>query len=500
MSTIQKTEADVVLVGAGIMSATLGVLLKELNPNLKIQVIERLEQAAIESSDAMNNAGTGHSAFCELNYTPQKSSGRIDASKAINIVEQFEVSRQFWAYLVEKGALKEPGSFIHSVPHMSFVWGDKNVDFLDKRYQELLKYPLFHGMEFTKDSRKIKEWAPLLMENRVENQPYAATFMPLGTDVNFGELTTQMFSYLNTQEDFNIHFSTQVKDIKRNKDKWTVVSSCSKTGQKRQVDAKFVFVGAGGGAILLLQKADIPESKGFGGFPVGGQWLVCRNPEIVNKHMAKVYGQASVGAPPMSVPHLDTRFIDGKQSLLFGPYAGFSTKFLKYGSYMDLFKSLELNNIGPMIGAGLRNIDLTKYLIGQVLQSKAARLDALKDYFPDADAKDWTLEQAGQRVQVIKKDPKTGKGILQFGTEVVNSQDGSIAALLGASPGASTSTSIMIKLLKKCFPAEFASEQWQEKFTQMIPSFGKKLNEHPELVQKVRQDTSVVLNLYPNNK
>ncbi len=500
MSSIQKTEVDVVLVGAGIMSATLGILLKELNPNFKIQVIERLDKPALESSDAMNNAGTGHSAFCELNYTPQKSKGNIDASKAINIVEQFEVSRQFWAYLVEKGVLKQASSFIHSVPHMSFVWGETNVDFLKKRHQELLKYPLFHGMEFSQDATKIKQWAPLLMQNRVENQPYAATYMPYGTDVNFGVLTQQLFAFMQTQENFNINFGTEVNDIKRNHDKWSVSCTDQKTGQKKQIDAKFVFVGAGGGAILLLQKADIPESKGFGGFPVGGQWLVCRNPEIVNKHMAKVYGQASVGAPPMSVPHLDTRFIEGKKSLLFGPYAGFSTKFLKTGSYMDLFKSLELNNIGPMLGAGLRNIDLTKYLIGQVLQSKEARLQALKDYFPDADPKDWTLEQAGQRVQVIKKDPKTQKGILQFGTEVVSASDGSIAALLGASPGASTSTSIMLKLLKKCFPEQYASVEWQDKLKQMIPSFGVKLNQDPALGNTVRDNTSKVLELYPYNK
>lgn len=500
MSSIQKTEADVVLVGAGIMSATLGILLKELKPNLKVEVIERLEAAAIESSDAMNNAGTGHSAFCELNYTPQMADGSVNPTKAINIVEQFEVSRQFWSYLVRKEVVKDPSSFIHTVPHMSFVWGQDNVSFLKKRYNELQKYPLFHGMQYSEDVEQIKKWAPLLMENRVKDQPYAATFMPLGTDVNFGDLTRQLFKHLDKQDSFDITYNTQVEDIKRQGDKWVIVSKDRKTGVRKQVTTKFVFVGAGGGAILLLQKANIPESKGFGGFPVGGQWLVCRNPEVVKKHMAKVYGQASVGAPPMSVPHLDTRFIDGQHSLLFGPYAGFSTKFLKYGSYTDLFRSLELNNIGPMMGAGLRNIDLTKYLIGQVLQSSEARLEALKDYFPDAKGEDWVLEEAGQRVQVIKKDPKTGKGILQFGTEVVSSSDGSIAALLGASPGASTSTSIMLKLLSKCFPEEFKSKQWQDKFKEMIPSYGIKLNENPQMVDIVRQETSKTLKLYPNNK
>ncbi|MDR2221705.1 MAG: malate:quinone oxidoreductase [Flavobacteriaceae bacterium] len=499
MSSIQKSEADVVLIGAGIMSATLGVMLKELKPNLTIEVIERLDSPAAESSDAMNNAGTGHSAFCELNYTPEKADGSVDATKAINIVEQFEVSRQFWSYLVNKNIIKDPKAFIHTVPHMSFVWGKDNVSFLRKRFEELQKYPLFSQMEFSDNPEKIKEWAPLLMEGRKLDDSYAATHMMLGTDVNFGNLTKQLFDHLKSTNGVHLTFNTQVVDIKRQGKRWQVVSKDLKTGTKKVVNTNFVFVGAGGGAILLLQKADIPESKGFGGFPVGGQWLVCNNPEIVNKHMAKVYGKASVGAPPMSVPHLDTRYIDGKLSLLFGPYAGFSTKFLKQGSYADLFKSLEANNIGPMLGVGMRNMDLTKYLIGQVLQSDKARVEALKDYFPDAKAEDWKIEIAGQRVQVIKKD-KEGKGILQFGTEVVNAADGSIAALLGASPGASTATPIMLKLLAKCFKDEFNSTEWQTKFKEMIPSFGLKLNEHPELVAEVRDNTSKTLKIYPNNK
>lgn len=497
MSSIQKSEADVVLVGAGIMSATLGVLLKELKPNLKIEVIERLDSAAAESSDAMNNAGTGHSAFCELNYTPEKADGTIDASKAINIVEQFEVSRQFWSYLVNKGILKNPSNFIHTVPHMSFVWGEDNVNFLRKRYNELQKYPLFQGMEFSDNKEKIKEWAPLIIENRKENEVCAATHMNFGTDVNFGDLTRQLFDHLMNEDGVNMTFNCEVKDITKTGSDWTVSATDNK-GQKKVIKSKFVFVGAGGGAILLLQKADIAESKGYGGFPVGGEWLVCRNPEVVKKHMAKVYGKASVGAPPMSVPHLDTRFIDGKHSLLFGPYAGFSTKFLKKGSYWDLIKSLELNNIGPMLGAGLRNMDLTKYLIEQVLQSSKSRYEALREYYPDAKEEDWKLEKAGQRVQVIKKD-KDGKGILQFGTEVVSAADGSIAALLGASPGASTATPIMLKLLSQCFKEEFKSAEWQAKFKEMIPTFGLKLNEHPELVESTRDNTSKTLKIFPHN-
>ncbi|MBW3519725.1 malate:quinone oxidoreductase [Flavobacterium sp. NKUCC04_CG] len=500
MSTIQKSEADVVLIGAGIMSATLGILLKELEPNLTIDIIERLDVAAAESSDAWNNAGTGHAAFCELNYTPQREDGTIDASKAVDIVESFELSRQFWTYLTQKGVLTNPKNFIHAVPHMSFVWGDDNVAFLKKRYEELQKFPLFQDMEFSDKIEQIKEWAPLLMNERDLNTSYAATAMKFGTDVNFGVLTRELFAYLQTLDGVNMHFNTKVQNLKKQEDgRWRVSAKQVDTNEKSRIKAKFVFIGAGGGSILLLEKADIPEGKGFGGFPVGGQWLKCTNQEVIDQHFAKVYGKASVGAPPMSVPHIDTRFIDGKRALLFGPYAGFSTKFLKNGSYLDLFESIKLNNIKPMLGAGLKNIPLTKYLIGQVLQSDENRLEALREYMPAARQEDWTLEVAGQRVQVIKKDAD-GKGVLQFGTEVVSAADGSIAALLGASPGASTATSIMFTLLEKCFPDRFASEAWQTKMKTMVPSFGLLLNEHPELAKELRLKTAEVLNLYPYNK
>lgn len=502
MSSKENLEADVVLIGAGIMSATLGLLLKELKPNLKIEILERLDKAAVESSDAWNNAGTGHAAFCELNYTPEKQDGTVDATKAVDIVEQFEISRQFWSYLVSKNILSNPEEFIHSVPHMSFVWGDDNVRFLQNRYNEMIKHPLFEGMEFSNDVATIKKWAPLLMKGRNREaleQSYAATSMKDGTDVNFGNLTRKMFAYLKSLDGVTSRLSTEVLDIKRNSsNKWDIVAQDTKTSKKSTISSSFVFIGAGGGSILLLQKANIPESKGFGGFPVGGQWLRCTNEEIINKHMAKVYGKASVGAPPMSVPHLDTRFIDGKRALLFGPYAGFSTKFLKTGSLLDLFKSLKFDNIFTMMGVGARNMPLTHYLISEVLKSKKAKVESLREYFPDADMDDWEIEVAGQRVQVIKKD-KDGKGILQFGTEVVSSADGSIAALLGASPGASTAAPIMLHLLEKCFPEEYQSEAWQAKFKEMIPSFGMALNDNPEMAKQVRDQSSKTLKLYPYN-
>nr|WP_294938536.1 malate:quinone oxidoreductase [uncultured Flavobacterium sp.] len=494
-TTTQKSEADVVLIGAGIMSATLGLLLKELQPNLKIEIFERLDVAAAESSDAWNNAGTGHAAFCELNYTPELSNGTIDTKKAEKIVESFEVSRQFWSYLVEKGLLKNPENFIKSIPHMSFVWGDKNTRYLKKRYDALQQFHLFKAMEYTEDPEKIREWAPLVMEGRKGAKKVAATSMRFGTDVNFGALTRSIFKYLETLEGVTMHFNHEVRKLKKSDDgTWRVRVKDLSNDERKRVKAKFVFIGAGGGSLLLLEKANIPEGEGYGGFPVSGQWLKCTNEELIAKHQAKVYGKAAVGAPPMSVPHIDTRMIDGKKALLFGPYAGFSTKFLKNGSYFDLAKSIQMDNIKPMLSAGIHNMPLTKYLIEQVFQSPDDRMKALKEYLPNAKKEDWTLENAGQRVQVIKKD-KNGKGILEFGTEVVNAADGSLAVLLGASPGASTAVSIMLDLIGRCFKEELATPEWQNKIKEMIPSYGQSLNANPQLADEIRHKTGTILKL-----
>lgn len=494
MSTNKGTESDIVLIGAGIMSATLGLLLKELNPDATIEIFERLDSAAQESSEAMNNAGTGHAAFCELNYTPEKN-GVIDTSKALDICEQFEESRQFWSYLVKKNIIHSPKTFVNSVPHMSFVWGNKNVDFLKNRYNALKNQPLFNDMLYSEDKATISNWAPLIMQNRSENDKVAATYMNLGTDVNFGELTRRMINHQASQNGVAVTFHSEVYDLTKTADgRWKVFVKNIKTGEKRIITTKFVFIGAGGASILLLKKSGIPEGKSYGGFPVSGQWLVCKDEKLAAQHYAKVYGLASVGAPPMSVPHLDTRFINGKKSLLFGPYAGFSTKFLKTGSYLDLFSSISTGNIGTMVGAGMDNMALTKYLISEVLASTDKKMDSLRAYFPEAKTEDWRLEIAGQRVQTMKRD-KNGKAELAFGTEVVNAADGSLAVLLGASPGASTTVTIMLKLIEKCFPNEFKSAEWQAKFKEMIPSFGLKLNNHPELLKELRAETSKTLEL-----
>ena len=493
--TTIRSSSDVVLIGAGIMSATLGLILKELQPDLKIEIYERLDIAAAESSDAWNNAGTGHSAFCELNYTPESADGTIDPKKAISIAESFEVSRQFWAYLVQQKKVSSPENFIKSIPHISFVWGEKNVAYLKKRFETLQANPLFKQMLFSTDFSQLKEWMPLVMEGRDETEKVAATSMAIGTDVNFGELTRNMFNYLTKLEGVTIHFHHEVRKLKQREDKsWRIKITDLASGQKKKAYTKFVFIGAGGGSLPLLEKANVPEGKGFGGFPVSGQWLKCTNPEVIAKHQAKVYGKASVGAPPMSVPHIDSRMINGEKALLFGPFAGFSTRFLKNGSYSDLPLSIKTDNIIPMIAAGIKNIPLTRYLIEQVRQSPKDRINALREYVPKARSKDWILERAGQRVQVIKKDEKEG-GILEFGTEVITTADGSLAVLLGASPGASTAVSIMVDLVGKCFKENVTTSEYQEKLKIMIPSFGQKLNENPALLEEIRKNTAEILKL-----
>ena len=488
-------QADVVLVGAGIMSATLAALLRELQPDMSIRVIERLEGIAQESSLATNNAGTGHAANCELNYTPEQADGSVDASKAFKINESFEISLQFWSHLVEKGLLPKPGAFLAPVPHLSFVWGQDSVRFLKTRFSTLQAHPMFADMRYSEDHAQLREWMPLVMEGREPGQALAATRVPRGTDVDFGRLATQLFAGLGQSSDFGILSKHHVQDLCREADgRWRVVVRDQSSGQTREIRAKFVFLGAGGGALPLLLKSGIPESEGYGGFPVSGQWLICTNPEVIARHHAKVYGKASVGAPPMSVPHLDTRMVDGKPALLFGPYAGFTTKFLKEGSFLDLPLSLRPHNLYPMLAAGWQNLDLTRYLIGQVLQSREARLETLRTFVPTARMEDWSLEIAGQRVQIIKKDPRLG-GKLEFGTEVVSAADGSLAALLGASPGASTAVATMLEMLLKCFPEQAKSEAWQTAIHRMVPSFGSSLAEDAGLLERIRGHNSEVLGL-----
>lgn len=488
-------ETDVLLIGGGIMSATLGTWLQELEPDWSITLVERMESVAEESSNGWNNAGTGHAALMELNYTPQQADGSISIDKAIEINDAFQVSRQFWAHQVTRGVLKQPKTFINSVPHMSFVWGEENVNFLRARYAALQSCAQFRGMRYSEDAAQIKTWAPLVMEGRDPRQKVAATRTETGTDVNYGEITRQLIASLKKRRHFSLQLNTVVRRFKRNADNsWTVtVADAANRHIRRTIRAKFIFIGAGGAALKLLQKTGIPQAKAYAGFPVGGQFLVCENPDVVNHHLAKVYGQASVGAPPMSVPHIDTRIIDGKRVVLFGPFATFSTRFLKNGSLWDLLSSTNRANIRPMLSVGLDNFDLVKYLIGQVMQNDKDRLAALQEYYPLAKKSDWRLWQAGQRVQIIKRDAQKG-GVLRLGTEVVCDDEGTVAALLGASPGASTAAPIMLKLMERVFKAKFASPEWQAKLRQVVPTCGR-VNHDPQAIQRSLAYTSEVLGL-----
>ncbi|MGC0866804.1 UNVERIFIED_ORG: malate dehydrogenase (quinone) [Pantoea agglomerans] len=487
-------KTDVLLIGGGIMSASMGTMLEELQPGWKQIMVEKLDGVALESSNGWNNAGTGHSANMELNYTPERKDGSIDVTKALEINEAFMVSRQFWSSQVKEGVMHDPRSFINSTPHMSFVWGD-NVDFLTKRYAALQKTALFQGMKFSTDHKQIEQWAPLVMEGRDPQQKVAATWTPVGTDVNYGEITRQLIGSLKKNDNFRLETSSEVTDFKRNGDNsWHVTIKDAKNGNERAVDAKYVFIGAGGGALKLLQKTGIPEAENYAGFPVGGSFLVTENKAIAARHLAKVYGQASTGAPPMSVPHLDTRYLDGKRVVLFGPFATFSTKFLKNGSLFDLLSTTTTHNIVPMADVGMDNFELVKYLVGQVMLTEEDRFEALKEYYPDAKKEDWKLIQAGQRVQIIKKDADKG-GVLKLGTEIVTDQQKTVAALLGASPGASTAAPIALSVMQKLFPEEFKSAEWQARIHKMIPGYGQKLNDNVPMLQQVWNDTAATLQL-----
>ncbi|WP_024870531.1 malate dehydrogenase (quinone) [Tolumonas lignilytica] len=490
--------ADVTLVGGGIMSATLAMLIHRLDPSLHICMIEKLPEIALESSQALNNAGTGHAGYCELNYTPQDKQGQIQIQRALEINAAFEVSLQFWSHLIHSDNQNlDPAEFINRVPHLSAVWGDKNIDYLKARYTALKSHHLFSDMQWADDQQTLLDWMPLMMQGRGADAKLAATRVEHGADVNFGALTRIMVGYLQKHANFELMTSTKVTHLHRKNDLkkcWVIKAKKQNSVEKFTIESPFVFLGAGGIALHLLQQSGIKEAAGYGGFPVSGQWLICQNQDLIQQHHAKVYSLAAVDAPPMSVPHLDTRIINGKPSLLFGPYAGFTTKFLKHGSRLDLMKSVKTHNLKSLIGAGKDNLDLTKYLIKEVLQTHSQRMSSLQAFVPNAHADDWQLAHAGKRVQIIKQcDKKWGK--LEFGTEIVASEDGSLAALLGASPGASVSVKTMLAVLERCFPQQVQSAIWQDKIKTMIPSYGSSLITDAQLLGKIRKHTLTTLKL-----
>ncbi|HEV2073579.1 MAG TPA: malate dehydrogenase (quinone), partial [Thermomicrobiales bacterium] len=487
-----SAEIDVVLIGGGIMSATLGVLLNHVRPDWSIAVYERLDRAAAESSDPWNNAGTGHAALCELNYTPQRADGSIDVTKAVRVNEQFHQSRQFWASLIDQQLLPEPRRFISPVPHLSYVGGEDDVAFLRKRYEALVRIPLFASLRMSDDVSEIERWVPLMMEGRDLSVPLLFTRSDDGTDVNFGALTKYLIEALVAQG-AEVAMRHEVDNLVKQPDgRWSISVTDLSTGERKQVTARFVFIGGGGRAIHLLQRSGIPEAKGYGGFPVGGQWLRSRNPALTDRHKAKVYGKSTVNAPPMAMPHLDLRMIDGKPGLLFGPYAGFSPKFLKHGALTDLPRSIRRDNILTLLTVAKDELPLTLYLIRQALQSNVGKIETLRNFVPTAQEDDWELVAAGQRVQTMKST-RGKRGVLEFGTEVVSTRDGSLAGLLGASPGASTAVSIMLDVMERCFSAEYPG--WQGRLRELIPSVGTAIAENPALLEEIQASTDRTLQL-----
>ncbi|QCB28684.1 malate dehydrogenase (quinone) [Corynebacterium endometrii] len=485
-------EVDVALVGAGIMSATLGAMIRELEPSWTQMIFERLDGPALESSSPWNNAGTGHSALCELNYTPEKN-GVIDVSKAVGINEKFQIARQFWSHQLNNGILTDPKEFINSVPHVSFAQGATQATYLKRRFEALSNNHMFPDMQFSDDDAVFSEKLPLMADGRdFDAQKVAISWSEAGTDVNFGALTKQFITAAKAAGT-EVRYGNEVTNIKRDGASWKITSKNVHTGDVSVVKAKFVFVGAGGYALDLLRKAGVREVNGYAGFPISGLWLRAKNPELIEQHQAKVYGKAAVGAPPMSVPHLDTRVIDGEKGLLFGPYGGWTPKFLKKGSYLDLFKSIRPSNIPSYLGVAVQEFGLTKYLISEVMKDFDARMETLREYVPNAKNEDWETVVAGQRVQIIKPDTPPHFGSLEFGTAVVNNQEGNIAGLLGASPGASIAPAVMLELLERCFGEHMI--RWSEKIYEMIPSYGEKLSKNEKLFNEMWDFTQKTLKL-----
>ncbi|MBS9534156.1 malate dehydrogenase (quinone) [Mycobacterium sp. M1] len=481
------TTTDVVLVGAGIMSTTLGALLRRLEPNWSITVVERLDAAAEESSDPWNNAGTGHAGLCELFYTPENPDGSIDIAKAVRVNEQFQVTRQFWAYAVDTGLIADARSFLHPIPHVAFGTGAERVDYLRRRHHALAANPLFAGTEFITGFDEFASRLPLMAAGRAPDVPVALDFSPAGTDVDFGTLAKHLLGYA-ARNGTAVRFGEQVRDLNRESDgSWTLRLGNRRTGQQTSLNARFVFVGAGGGALPLLQKSGIAEVRGFGGFPIGGKFLRCGDPAVVGRHRAKVYGSPAPGAPSTTAAHLDARLVNGTPWLLFGPFAGWSPRFLKHGRPTDLLGSIRPDNLGSLAGAALRERTLVGYLIGQLLRSPSGRIDALREFAPTAAEANWEIMRAGQRVQVIRG------GRLEFDTSIVSAADGSIAGLLGASPGASTAVPAMLEVLARCFADRF--DAWRPTLTEMVPSLGIRLSDEPALFEEVSAWGSRVLGL-----
>ncbi len=485
---------DIVLVGSGIMSATLAVMLKRLDPSLRIQMFEVTPELAREASDGWNNAGTGHAGICEMSYTPSRDqNGGVPIGRALHIFEQFEHSKQFWGSAAASGIVGAPADFIHAVPHLCFVKGTEDVDFLQTRHAAMMEHHFFHGMTFTRDPSMIRQWAPLVMEGR-EPCPVAAT-TGSGTEVDYGLLARRLCDWLAQQEHCGIAAGWKVTKLQRGAGEWHLGLRCIASGEEREQRAKFVFVGAGGGSLPLLQSTGLAEVAGLGGFPIGGQWLVCDEPSICARHEAKVYGTTPPSSPSLGAGHLDVRRLNGRRQLLFGPFASWTTRFLKHtGRWNDLPLSIRAGNLSALLQTTVRNRSLVKYLIMQGLQSMEDRMEAVREFYPGARSEHWRLVQAGIRVQAIKK---ADRGKVHFGTEVFSSADRSVAALLGASPGASVSVNIALEVVQTCLPQLLSNAEGRERLRQMIPTFDHDLKQpgNAALFEKTTRETAERLQL-----
>lgn len=462
---------DVILIGGGIMSASLGVMLKRLAPELSLTLYEANLEPGMEASNAWNNAGTGHAGICELYMTPREGpGGKVAVAKAIRVCAQYERSLQFWAYAVREGLVEGARDFINPMAHMSFVRTAEQVAYLAERASRLAEHHFFRSMEMTGDREKVGEWAPLLTAGRRDSVPLGASRMASGTEVDFGSLASKLCDWLGRQPGGGVLTRHRVVGLERSSAGWRVQVENSETGERFRDEGKFVFVGAGGGSLRLLQMAGIGESKGYGGFPVGGQWLVCSNPEVVDRHHAKIYGQAAMGTTPgMALPHLDTRIIRGERSVLFGPFAKLTTRFLgQAGSPLDLPRSIRPDNLSTLLHSGIHNLHLVRYMLRQGTQGMAARLDTLRTFYPEANADDWILIDAGIRVQVVKKVAGRGSSI-HFETEILTNRDRSVCALLGASPGASISADLMYGVVRRCFPRLVETGEAAARMEEMLP-------------------------------
>ena len=453
---------DVIIIGAGIMGTTFATLAKELAPELNITILERLESAGEGNSWVFNNAGTGHEANCELNYTPVDEEV-ISVEKALKIHAQFNVAKQFWAHLIKKGAIKDPKTFINQTKHCTIV-SESSIDELRLRFKEMSAHHFFESMRFSEDFDEIKSWIPYLMEGRPRHEKMAATVIETGTDVNFGALTQQMAEHAAQDLGVKIEYGTHVKRVHKSPaGSWLVETE--RHGAPVRYKADVLFVGAGGGAFPILKKSHLPFAKRFTGFPVGGRFLQAPiSAEQADHYRAKTYGKAKVGAPPMSVPHLDLRVADGQHYLLFGPFASFKPVLEKGRGFFDYLRAMRLHDIPGLLNVTLEHFPLVKYLVSETFKGEKSMFEELESFAPGLSKKfDWKPVHAGQRVQIIKD------GDLQMGTEILVSKDKTYGTLLGASPGASVSPEVMLRCLEQLLPAIFTKEATRKAKKEIFP-------------------------------